>query len=47
MAITRLIATDMLVKKVFIRVREIAPNLFKLEGSLGLRKIKIKDQFLE
>lgn len=36
---TGLIATATLVKKAFIRVREIFPDLFKkLEGDLGLRR---------
>lgn len=39
MARTGLIATAMLVKKAFIRVREVFPDLFKkLEGDLGLRR---------
>lgn len=38
--------TDMFAKKAFIRVREIFPDPFKLEGNLWLkRKEKVKKNF--
>lgn len=43
---TEPIATEMLLKKGFIRVREIFPDLFKQEGDVGLRrKWKVKRAF--
>lgn len=46
MARTEPIATEMLLKKGFIRVREIFPDLFKQEGDVGLRrKWKVKRAF--